>query len=237
MSNILMQFNSGLADITTSVLPSLVQIRSGRTGVGAGVIWRSGDERALVVTNAHVVEGSRRGQRGRRGRRTGPGGSLAVTLSDGRTLDARLLGRDPAHDLAALEVDTRDLAKQPVAIAPGDSRALTAGEVVVAFGHPFGITGAATAGVVISVGTELPNLARSGLEWLAASLQLRPGHSGGAMVDAGGRLVGINTLMNGPEVGVAVPVHVVQAFVAALASRPMRGESQREGRQAQVMYV
>ncbi len=232
--NILQQFNAALADVSESVLPSLVQVRSGRVGVGAGVIWRSEGRCALVITNAHVVEGARRG---RRSQRASQAGSLAVTLADGRTLDAELLGRDPAHDLAALEIDTGNLAKRPVGVAQGDSRALTAGEVVVAFGHPFGIQGAATAGVVIGVGADLPDLERSGLEWLAASLHLRPGHSGGPMVNASGRLVGINTLMNGPEVGVAVPVHVVQAFVAELDSRPTRDESRGEGRQAQVMYV
>nr|HMN31215.1 hypothetical protein [Caldilineaceae bacterium] len=58
-----------------------------------------------------------------------------------------------------------------------------------------------------------PELRGDGREWLAASLHLRPGHSGGPMIDALGRLVGINTMMNGPDVGVAVPVHVAKHFL------------------------
>jgi S1-C subfamily serine protease len=75
------------------------------------------------------------------------------------------------------------------------------------------VTGAATGGVVIGVGAEWPEMPRSGREWVVVSLHLRPGHSGGPLVDTQGHLVGINTLMTGPDVGVAVPVHVVKAFL------------------------
>ena len=100
-----------------------------------------------------------------------------------------------------------------LAIAIGDSQRLQAGELVLALGFPWGVTGGATSGVVIGVGAGLPELRGDGREWLAASLHLRPGHSGGPMIDALGRLVGINTMMNGPDVGVAVPVHVAKRFL------------------------
>jgi S1-C subfamily serine protease len=104
----------------------------------------------------------------------------------------------------------------------------------MALGHPWGVAGAVSGGVVIGVGAEWPELPRGrqergrvsrekkesrGGEWLVASLQLRPGHSGGPMIDAHGRLVGINTMMAGPGVGVAVPVHVVKRFLQQALQR------------------
>jgi S1-C subfamily serine protease len=75
------------------------------------------------------------------------------------------------------------------------------------------VAGAVTAGVVAGVGRDLPEMPRSDREWIAVSLHLRPGHSGGPLVDDQGRLVGMNTMMAGPDVGLAVPVHVVKHFL------------------------
>ncbi|MDX1524089.1 MAG: trypsin-like peptidase domain-containing protein, partial [Anaerolineae bacterium] len=81
-----------------------------------------------------------------------------------------------------------------------------------------GVLGAASAGVVIDVG-QPPELPRFNSELIQVDLQLRPGHSGGPLVDTQGRLVGINTMISGPEVGLAIPVHVVKTFLRqALAS-------------------
>jgi S1-C subfamily serine protease len=79
-------------------------------------------------------------------------------------------------------------------------------------GHPWGVTGAVTAGVVIDVGVplEMPGLGR---DLIQIDLTLRPGYSGGPLVDVGGRLIGINAMMAGPEVGLAVPVHEVKRFL------------------------
>jgi S1-C subfamily serine protease len=90
----------------------------------------------------------------------------------------------------------------------------------MALGHPWGVSGAATAGVVIGVGNDLPEMPWSDREWIAVGLHLRPGHSGGPLVDAQGRLVGINTMMTGLEVGMAVPVHVVKAFLKQALTSP-----------------
>jgi S1-C subfamily serine protease len=91
----------------------------------------------------------------------------------------------------------------------------------MALGFPYGVTGGVTTGVVIGAGADLPELSGDRREWIAASVRLRPGHSGGPLVDSLGRLVGINTLMTGPEVGVALPVHVAMAFLKhCLGRRP-----------------
>ena len=130
-------------------------------------------------------------------------------LPDGRDLPAHVLAQDPSLDLAAIKVDANELPT----ISLGDSKLLQPGELVLAIGHPWGVAGAATAGVVIGVGSGLPEAPVPGKEWVVASLRLRPGNSGGPMMDAEGRLVGINTMITGPEVAMAVPVHVVKGFL------------------------
>ncbi|HXF64273.1 MAG TPA: trypsin-like peptidase domain-containing protein [Caldilineaceae bacterium] len=203
MSNLLQQLNNELAAISERALESLVQVHNGQRGAGAGSIWH-GD--GLIVTNAHVVLQ----QSGRVAH------ALSVTLRDGRELPARVLAYDAEHDLAALRIDADGLP----AVELGDSRRLQPGDLVLALGFPFGIRGGATSGVVIGAGAHLPELGDARREWIAASLHLRPGHSGGPMVDSRGRLVGINTLMTGPEVGVAVPVHVAVRFLKQALGRP-----------------
>ena len=207
MSTLLREFSDGLAAIGGEVLQSLVQVRSGEQGAGAGIIWLSA---GLILTNAHVV--SRRRQPARRGpQRTRHSESgITVVLADGRTLPASVVAEAQNADLALLQIDADDLP----AVRRGDSRRLRPGELVVALGFPWGVTGGATSGVVIAPVGQLAEQPVGDHEWLAASLHLRPGHSGGPMVDSAGRLVGINTLMAGPNVGVAVPVHVAEAFVS-----------------------
>lgn len=202
MSQLLQQLNEELATLVERVRESLVQIHSGRRGAGAGTIWHPD---GLIITNAHVVRHNQ----------------LHVALPDGRTLPARVLARDDRRDVAALSIDAHDLS--PIAL--GDSRRLLPGEWVLALGHPWGVHGAVTAGSIIGVGpAALPEWAPSERDWIAVSLHLRPGHSGGPLVDSAGRLVGINTMMNGPDVGIAVPVHTVKHFLRRSLDRasPLR---------------
>jgi serine protease Do len=182
--------NAELAGIVEGARQSLVQIHNGQRGAGAGTIWHP---EGLILTNAHVV-----------GRR-----SLHVALPDGRRLIARVAAHDATRDIAALSVEATDLPT----IELGDSQNLRPGQWVLALGHPWGVAGAVTAGVVAGVGKQLPEMPRSDREWIAVSLHLRPGHSGGPLVDDRGRLVGMNTMMAGPDVGLAVPVHVVKRFL------------------------
>ena len=128
-----------------------------------------------------------------------------------RTLPARILAKDPERDLAALQ--WKGGHHRLPTIQLGDSRTLRAGQWVLALGHPWGVEGAATAGIVIGMGADWPEMPNNGRDWISISLHLRPGHSGGPLVDAQGRLVGINTMINGPDVGVAIPTHVVVEFL------------------------
>jgi len=184
------QLNTDLSSAVEGVQRSLVHVRNGRRGSGAGTIWHP---QGLIVTNAHVVGH----------------GPAKVELADGRTLQAHVLAQDDERDLAALRIEATDLPT----IQLGDSRRLRAGQWVIAVGHPWGVAGAATAGIVIGMGREWPEMPRAGRDWVVVSLHMRPGHSGGPLVDARGRLMGINTLINGPDVGVAIPTHVVVDFL------------------------
>lgn len=188
--------NAALAQIVQKVRQGLVQVGNGHGGQGAGTIWHPD---GLILTNAHVV---------------GNHSSMDVVLHDGRSLRGQVIARDEQIDLAALAVNADHL---PI-IDPGDSRRIKPGEWVIAIGHPWGVRNAITAGMVIGkTGDEFHELQQMGLgrgrDWLVAGLHMRPGHSGGAMVDVNGKLVGINTMMNGPDVGVAVPTHVAKAFL------------------------
>lgn len=187
---ILQSFNRESAQLAKNVYASLVRVESGRWGAGAGTIWHPD---GLILTNSHVA----------RSRRT------RIALRDGRRAKARLLARSRELDLAALSVELNDLPT----IEIGDSRILQAGHWVMAFGHPWGVEGAATSGVVIGQGAHLPERPDFGRDWLAVGLHYRPGHSGGPLVDSTGRLIGINTIMLGPDVGLAVPVHEVKEFL------------------------
>jgi S1-C subfamily serine protease len=201
MDPLIQQLYDDLAGVVAAVQPALVQITNGRGGAGAGTIWHPD---GLIVTNAHVVAGR---------------SALNVTLHSGETYQAQVLAEDPQLDLAALSIPAANLPT----IEPGHSQQLKAGDWVMALGHPFGILNAATGGVVIAMGKQLGDLQfRNGHDWLAVNLRLRPGHSGGPLVDAQGRLVGVNTIMNGPEVGVAIPVHVVKTFLKQHLGTPQK---------------
>ena len=213
MSGLLQQFSDAMADTFTDVQRSLVQLRDHNGSIGAGTVWHPD---GLIVTNAHVVLDLRQRGYGPWRGRTVSTRELYATLSDGRSLPTQIIAVDEANDLAALAVDAEDL---PI-ITPGDSQALRPGQWVMALGHPWGVRDALTAGVVIGASDDLPEM-QTGREWIALNLRLRPGHSGGPLVDTHGRLVGINTMITGPEVGFAVPAHVVKRFLKqALGENP-----------------
>ena len=207
MGTLVDQLNGALSDATERVRDALVQVQVPGRGGGAGIVWR---DDGLIVTNAHVV-----------GR-----GPAEVVLRDGRRLEARLVARSRGLDLAALSLE--ELGEAPGG-APGlrgadigDSLSLRAGELVFALGHPFGIAGAVTSGVVIGLEPDAPAAPRrrGGRDWLVVHMRLRPGNSGGPVVDARGRVVGISTIMAGPDVGMAVPSHVVAAFLRERVGQP-----------------
>lgn len=190
MESLLQQLDREMGELVERASKSIVQVRNSQGGAGAGSVWHSD---GLIITNAHVVHED----------------SPTVVLNDGREFPARVVARSETHDVAALSIDAQGLEAMPI----GNSLDVDAGQWVVAIGHPWGMVNAATAGVLIGLESESRSGGDPSKQWSAVNLPLRPGNSGGPLIDAEGRLIGINTMMNGPDIGMAVPVHEVKRFL------------------------
>lgn len=177
------------------------------TGSGAVIDAAEG----YVVTNHHVVE---------------DGARFKIVLRDGRTVDARLVGSDPATDLALLKVVAPP---RLAAVAVGDSSALRVGDVAIAVGYPFGLAQTVTSGIISGLG-------RTGIgadveDFIQTDAAINSGNSGGPLLDSRGRLVGVNTAIysrgGGGNVGIgfAVPSRIVLAVVEQLKT----GQGVRRG--------
>jgi serine protease Do len=176
---------SNLNSLAEDLQQAVVEVRSGETASGTGIIWGGA---GLVVTNAHCIR---------------RGASVQV-IAGGKWREAHALAYHPHHDLALLAA--------PSVTGPllelRDPESLRTGELVFAHGHPLGIRDALAMGVLHAVTRDKSGSAR----WIVADVRLAPGNSGGPLVDAEGRLVGINSMVvNG--LGVAVPASLVQRFV------------------------
>ena len=176
------------------------QFREQRAG-GSGVII---SEDGYVVTNNHVVDGASK---------------LKVKLNDGRTFEAKLIGKDSATDLALLKIEASDLPTVPF----GSSDALRLGEWVLAIGSPFDLQSTITAGIVSAKARNLGVIPNDfSIEaFIQTDAAVNPGNSGGALVNTHGELVGINTLIKsqtGSYVGYsfAIPESIVRKVVVDL---------------------
>ena len=158
------------------------------TSLGSGVIVSPDGH---VLTNAHVVE---RGARFR------------VQLLDGRELPARVLGTDPASDLAVLRVETKE--RLPF-LAAGRSDDLMIGETVIAIGNPFGLAHTVTTGVVSALHRKVGDPRRQLFDMVQTDASINPGNSGGPLVNIQGQLIGVNTAIIGDRsagIGFAIPI-------------------------------
>jgi S1-C subfamily serine protease len=197
-----------VTEVARTLSPSVanLQVRrrlNGRrvSGGGSGVAVTPD---GYVLTSAHVVDGA-------------DGGTAAFV--DGRELDFDVVGTDRLSDLAVLRVSTDDLAPAML----GDADRLQVGQLVVAIGNPHGFAGSVTAGVVSALGRSLPTAAGRIVENVVQTdAALNPGNSGGALADAGARVVGINTAVAGVGLGLAVPINDT--------TRRIVGALMREGR-------
>jgi serine protease Do len=176
---------------------SLVQVRDGRAGAGAGILWR---QDGLVLTNHHVVR-HRRGQRGEH----------LVILSSGEKCPARLVAALPESDLALLKIDASSL---PAALV-ADSHGLRVGQLVFALGHPWGQLNFASSGIISALGNFQT---RSGelIPYIRTDVPLAPGDSGGPLLNAAGGVIGINAMIVGGDQSVSIPVHMAREFIESV---------------------
>lgn len=210
--SLLHNLNLQLETIAESILPSLVAVKNpmrhrhyrgwrGRSRThthhssgGAGVIW-SAD--GIIITNAHVVAPSMKME-------TKP----LVQIGEAE-YEGEITAFHPKADIAALKIDAQDLT--PASL--GNSDDLRTGDWITAIGHPYGITAAATSGTIIAIGKhpEMP----FDSDLIQAGIHLRPGHSGGAMLNDQGELIGINSMIAGPNVGLGIPIKTVSILLNA----------------------
>jgi Do/DeqQ family serine protease len=179
-------------------MPNMPQERR-TTSAGSGVIVDA--RNGYVLTNAHVVRNAEQ---------------IEVTLIDGRTLEAELVGMDSEVDLAVLRVPAKDLIQMPIA----DSSTLRVGDFVVAIGNPFSLGHTVTSGIVSALGRT--GLRMDGYEdYIQTDASINPGNSGGALVNLRGELVGINTAIIAPAggnvgIGFAIPTEMTSNIMAQL---------------------
>src|SRR5919107_6270331 len=193
-------YSRTVSAVATEVTPRVAAVRIGR-GTGSAVVV-PGD--GVLVTNAHVVADAHRGR---------------ADFLDGVQAPVRVVGADPLSDLAVLRADRPGDLPSPVRL--GDADGLVVGQLVVAVGNPLGLAGSVTAGVVSALGRALPTRSGSAGRVVEDVIQtdaaLNPGNSGGALADARGEVVGINTAVAGVGLGLAVPINATtRRIISAL---------------------
>jgi serine protease Do len=181
-------FTQAVHELVQQVLPSLAVVRGRRFGAGSGIVW---DANGLILTNNHVV-----------GRHT-----PIVLLQDDGEYESQLIARDPDVDLALLSIDATGLTPlRSASISP------RVGEMVFAFGHPWGQRNTVTRGIVSALVTA-QNRRGDKLPVVRSDAPLAPGNSGGPLVNAAGEVVGINAMIVGGDQSVSIAASVANEFV------------------------
>lgn len=171
-------------------------------GSGSGFVW---NKEGHIVTNFHVVYGA---------------DQINVILSEQGNYRARVVGLDPDHDLAVLQIQAPE--DQLVPLPIGSSNDLRVGQKVLAIGNPFGLDHTLTTGVVSALGRTIKSMTQRTIEGvIQTDAAINPGNSGGPLLDSAGRLIGINTQIVSPSgayagIGFAVPVNTVNRIVPEL---------------------
>ena len=208
-----------IAGIVTSVLPSVVSILAegqADSGSGSGFVLRSD---GYILTNNHVVDLVK------------DGGDITVVFSNGDEVAGKVVGTNVSYDLAVVKVDRKALP----AIALGNSKAARVGDAVIAIGAPLGLEGTVTSGIVSAVDRVVTAGGTDDLSYINAiqtDAAINPGNSGGPLLDAAGRVIGINSAIaslatNGEPgsigLGFAIPVNsakrIAEELIATGASK------------------
>lgn len=167
-------------------------------GSGSGFIISADGQ---IVTNAHVVDGAT---------------AVTVTLKDGRSFPGTVKGSDPVTDIALIDVDADDLPT----VALGDSNAVRPGDWAIAIGNPLGLNNTVTAGIISAVerSSSAAGVPDKRVAFIQTDTAINPGNSGGPLLDASGRVIGVNTaIIRGAQgVGFAVPIDTAQRIAQEL---------------------
>ncbi len=187
-------FNEESRQMIEEVKRSLVIVQGHRFGAGAGIIWRKD---GIILTNGHVV--NRRAPR--------------VILANNAEYTARVLAKDAARDMAVLQIDAFGLQEAKMA----DANGLRVGELVFAIGHPWGQRGYVTSGIISGFSEVEVRGRRDTVRVIRTDAALAPGNSGGPLVNARGEVIGLNTMIVGGDLGVAIPGAMADEFARQAA--------------------
>jgi putative serine protease PepD len=211
------------AAVTPSVVSIEVTTRTGG-GTGSGSIYSSGPSESYIITNNHVVSSA------------AVSGTIDVELLNGEVYPATIIGRDVAYDIAVIKIKVGNLP----AIKLGDSAKVSVGDPVIAIGSPLGLASTVTSGIISALNRPVVT-GSTGLESYVNAIQtdaaINPGNSGGALVDATGKLIGVNsaiaTLSSGSTsgsigLGFSIPINeakrVIEEIIATgKSTRPVLG--------------
>jgi len=170
--------------IAQLVSPSVVSIKvtspTGSSGTGSGSVYKSNSSSSFIFTNNHVIDDAARG------------GKIEVELNNGDVIPATIIGRNSEYDLAVINVKRGNLPEIPL----GNSSSLSIGDTVIAFGSPLGLSGTVTSGIVSALNRPVTTgslTAESFMDAIQTDAAINPGNSGGPLVDAAGRIVGVNS--------------------------------------------
>ena len=199
--------NRAVVNITTKGYQGerFLMIEIPSEGEGSGAVL---DRQGHILTNFHVVDGARQ---------------MQVTLYDGSSYEAKLVGQDPATDIAVVKIEAPPQLLVPVVF--GNSTPLLVGQKVYAIGNPFGLERTLSTGIISSLNRSLPN--RRGGRTIKSIIQIdaaiNPGNSGGPLLDTHGRMIGMNMAIasktgESAGVGFAIPINTIARVVPQLIS-------------------
>ena len=197
--------NRGVVNISTKVVTESLFFDIPSEGAGSGSVI---DQAGHILTNLHVIDDAQ---------------EIQVTLFDGETYTATLIGKDPTNDVAVIKIEAPAESLFPIYF--GDSTKLKVGQAVFAIGNPFGLERTLTTGIVSSLNRSLPGRSgRAMKSMIQIDAAINPGNSGGPLIDSRGRLIGMNTAIasktgQNTGVGFAIPVATIARVVPQLIER------------------
>ncbi len=197
-NNMLQSISDGMVEVVKGASRSVVQVSNGRRGFGSGIVW---DSEGHIVTNAHVI-----------GRATDV--EISFPGDRERTFGAKVLGQDRFSDVAVLQVEGAEKSNlQP--LSKGDSSKLSPGQLVLALANPFGERVSATFGIITSANVTMGGRAPWAGNVLVSDARVNPGYSGGPLVDASGRMLGMNSAFFANR-AISIPVNELSELVKNL---------------------
>lgn len=208
LENSVVQITSTVIETRSNIIINGNPLEQQSSRLGSGFVY---DSEGHVITNNHVVSGV---------------SNVDVTLSNGDTFNAKVIGTDEFNDIAVLQI-TDDYSNEPInPISFADSSQIHVGDQVIAIGNPFGLSNTMTTGIVSQIGRLLPNkdLGFSIPNIIQTDAAINPGNSGGPLLDNSGNLIGMNTAIESKVgefagVGFAVPSNTIKKVVPALIEK------------------